>query len=149
MIVSELMERGVVSCHPGENLETAARLMWDNNCGSVLVIDESAVPVGIITDRDIAMSCVLNHKAPWDLQVSDVTNNRPLHTCGEDEDIKHVLTTLQVNRIRRLPVVNGAGGLLGIVSIDDIIAHAGEEAPDLSFRDTMGMLKAVCIQQPH
>jgi CBS domain-containing protein len=140
------MERDVVTCHPDENLETAARLMWDNNCGSIPVIDEYGIPVGIVTDRDIAMSCVLNHRAPWELRVSDVTNNRPLHVCGEHEDIKGALHTMQMQKIRRLPVVNDAGRLQGIISIDDAIARSEERAPDLSFRDTMDTLKAVCIQ---
>ena len=146
MIVSDLMERDVVTCHPGDNLETAARLMWDNNCGSIPVIDEFGIPVGIVTDRDIAMSCVLNHKAPWELRVSEVTNNRPLYVCVENDDIAGALHTMQTQRIRRLPVVNGAGRLRGIISIDDIVAHSAEQAPDLSFQDTMNTLKAVCIQ---
>jgi CBS domain-containing protein len=146
MNVSDLMERDVVTCHPHDSLEIAARLMWDNNCGSIPVIDEYGVPVGIITDRDIAMSCVLNHKAQWELRASDVTNNRPLHLCSEHEDIKSALHAMLVQRIRRLPVVNAAGRLQGIISIDDIIARSEERAADLSFRDTMDTLKTVCIQ---
>ena len=146
MIVSELMERDVVTCHPDENLEVAARLMWDNNCGSILAIREDGVPIGIVTDRDIAMSCMLNHKALWELHARDVTNSRPLHTCAEHDDIKSALNTMQVHRIRRLPVVDESGRLQGIISIDDIITQSAEQAPELSFRDTMDTLKAVCIQ---
>ena len=68
---------------------------------------------------------------------------------GENDNIEHALNTLQVNRIRRMPVVNELGRLPGVISIDDLIAHAAEQSCELSFVDTMDTLKAVCIQQPH
>lgn len=145
MKACDVMERNVTTCSPDDNLESVAMMMWNNDCGSVTMINEMGAPMGIITDRDITMSCALNHKSLWDLCVSDVTNNQSLYMCNENDNVKSMLVTMQQHKIRRLPVVNKAGHLEGIISIDDIVACSKEKAPDLSFRDTMKTLKAVCI----
>lgn len=145
MKVFEVMEKDVTSCSPDDALDAVAMLMWHNDCGSIAVVDQAGTPVGIITDRDIAMSCALNHKSLWDLHARDVTNNRPLHTCKENDGVGIALGIMQAQRIRRLPVLSESGRLRGIISIDDIVACSDEKMPDLSFRDTMKTLKAVCI----
>ena len=78
MKVRDVMESNVKTCALNDNLESVATLMWNNDCGSIPVIDQSGTPIGIITDRDIAMSCALNHKPLWELRARDVTNSRPL-----------------------------------------------------------------------
>lgn len=145
MKTCDVMERDVKTCSPDDNLESAAMLMWNNDCGAAMIIDPTGTPVGILTDRDIAMSCALNHKPLWDLSARDVTNNRPLYTCNENDDVRSALFTMQQQKIRRLPVVNEAGHIQGIISIDDIVACSEENMPDLSYQDTMKTLKAVCI----
>lgn len=145
MYASNVMERDVVACGPNETLESAAMMMWKNDCGAVVVVDESGAPVGIVTDRDIAMSCALNHKAMWDLSMCDVTNNRTLYTCNENDDMSDALQTMGEHKIRRLLVTNTEGKLQGIISIGDIVAFAGGKKKDLSYQTTMKTLKAVCI----
>lgn len=144
MKACDVMVRDVKTCSPDDTLESVAMVMWNNDCGSVTMIDQMGTPIGIITDRDIAMSCALNHKSLWELSVKDVTNNRSLYMCNENDDVKSTLATMQQQKIRRLPVVNKAGHLEGIISIDDIVACSKETMPDLSYRDTMKTLKAVC-----
>jgi CBS domain-containing protein len=145
MKVRDLMEKKVISCTPDDTLDATAMLMWNNDCGSIPVIDASGTPIGIITDRDIAMSTALNHKSLWELRSSDVTNNRPLFTCNENDDISSALEAMRTNRVRRLPVVGDGGRLYGIISIDDIIARSEEKASGMSFRETMNTLKSVCV----
>jgi CBS domain-containing protein len=145
MKIFEVMEKDVTSCSPDDTLDAIAMLMWQNDCGSVAVVDQAGTAVGIITDRDIAMSCALNHKSLWDLCARDVTNNRPLYTCKENDDVGVALGIMQAQKIRRLPIVSESGHLRGIISTDDIVARSDEKMPDLSFRDTMKTLKAVCI----
>jgi CBS domain-containing protein len=119
--------------------------MWNTDCGSIPVIDQSGTPIGIITDRDIAMSCALIHKPLWKLRARDVTNSRPLYTCHGNDDMSFALETMRTYRIRRLPVVDKTGHLRGLISIDDIVAASEEKLPGMSFRDTMSTLKAVRI----
>lgn len=144
MNVSDIMSKDVGACSADSDLESVAKIMWDKNCGSIPVLDVSNKLVGIITDRDIAMGCALNHKAEWELKTNDILNNRTLFTCRSDEDIKSALQRMSDHHIRRLPVVDGNGQLMGILSIDDIISLAQEDNPELSFRDTMNTLKQVC-----
>lgn len=145
MKVRDVMEKDVKTCSLDDNLESVAMLMWNNDCGSAPVIDQSGTPIGIITDRDIAMSCALNHKPLWELRTRDVTNNRPLYTCHENDDMSFALETMRAHRIRRLPVVDKTGHLRGLISIDDIVACSEDKLTGMSFQDTMNTLKAVCI----
>lgn len=149
MNIKDLMVKKVTSCTPETNLEVAGQLMWDQDCGAIPVLDDDNHPIGILTDRDIAMSAVLNHKPLWDITAHDVTGNREIFTCHMDEDIKSALTTMQTHKIRRVPVVDSDGRLHGLLSIDDIIACSeqgkGETQPQILFEDTMNTLKAVCF----
>ncbi|MGD8566833.1 MAG: CBS domain-containing protein [Gammaproteobacteria bacterium] len=144
MNVSDIMSKDVGTCSADSDLESVAKIMWDKNCGSIPVLDSSNNLVGIITDRDIAMGCALNHKAEWELKTNDILNNRSLFTCRSDEDIKNALQLMSDHHIRRLPVIDSNGQLQGVLSIDDIISLAQEDNSELSFRDTMNTLKQVC-----
>jgi CBS domain-containing protein len=148
MNVSDVMQRGVKVCGVASTLEAAAMLMWDNDCGALPVVDDIGHPVGIVTDRDIAMTAALNHRPLWDLVCGDITGSRTLFTCHADEDVRSALKTMWAQRVRRLPVVDAGQQLVGILSMDDIVSCAergarGQTVPDLSFDDAMNALKAV------
>lgn len=145
MKVREVMARDVKTCRPEDSLESSAMLMWNNDCGALPVVDSSGKPIGIITDRDIAMSSVLNHKPLWELRTSDVTGSRPLYSCKENDDISAALKAMQTHRVRRLPVISDSGSLRGIISIDDVVARSEERKSGISYLDTINTLKAVCV----
>ena len=145
MIVKEFMVNNVWTCGPDTNLEAAAMMMWDHDCGSIPVVDHDGHPIGIITDRDIAMASALNHKALWDISAKEVMNGRPVFTCKSDDDIKAALRQMQSHKVRRLPVTDHFGYLEGILTIDDIVAGTEQGSVALlSFGDTINTLKAVC-----
>jgi len=107
--------------------------------------------IGIITDRDICMAVALQHKTASEIQVQEIMS-RHLFTCQPDSDIMNALKTMSFQKVRRLPVTNDSGRVEGIISIEDIIAHAdrgrrGIQTPELSYDDTMTTLKAIC--RPH
>lgn len=148
MKVSDVMVRDVRTCNPETSLENVAMLMWHNDIGAVPVVDQNGRPIAMITDRDIAMTTALNHKPLWEITPLDAAQNRPLYTCDAQDDIKTALKIMWAQKVRRLPVVNGAGQLQGILSIDDVIALAergirGQGSPELSYDDAMSTLKAV------
>jgi CBS domain-containing protein len=149
MNITELMVKDVTSCNPDTDLETAGRMMWDHNCGAIPVLDNEGHPIGMVTDRDIAMSAVLNHKPLWEISSRDVIGTREVFTCHMDDDIQSALSLMQSHKIRRLPITNSDGRLEGILTIDDIVAGSkkkeGKTIPPLSFEDAMGTLKAVCF----
>jgi len=69
----------------------------------------------------------------------------PLFTCKSDDDIKSALELMETQKVRRLPVTDNSGHLEGMLSIDDIVACAEQDAAsDLPFGETMSTLKAVC-----
>lgn len=144
MKVMDIMVHDVKSCDPDTNLESVAMMMWNNDCGSIPVLNNEGNPVGLITDRDIAMASALNHKALWDITTKEVMNTRPVYTCRSGDDIKSAIKLMQTHHIRRLPVTDGTGHLEGILSVDDIIASSNKGTTDLSYDETMKTLKAVC-----
>lgn len=148
MRVNEVMARAVSCCDPDTDLERVAQIMWSADCGSVPITDDAGRPVGIVTDRDIAMACALNHKSLWEMHSSDLMNGGKVFCCTSGDDIQTAINIMLREKVRRLPVVSNQGVVEGMLSVDDIVAMAergrrGEGAPPLSYDDAMSALKAV------
>lgn len=148
MNVEDIMTEEIKTCSPETTLDQVAQMMWDADCGSIPVVDAQGHPVGIVTDRDIAMSSVLNHKELWALRARDVTQNRSLATCHIGDDVDAAIDIMAKRKVRRLPVVDEAGRLEGIVTFGDLISVAeivtSRKKPELSFNDLAPALKACC-----
>jgi CBS domain-containing protein len=124
MRIREVMTQGVVAAEAGDSLRRVGELMRDRNVGSVVVL-EGDRPVGVITDRDLALAVVADGVDP-DEEVG-VHASRPL-VCGEvDMDLEEAVALMVQHRIRRLPVTDGQE-LAGIVTIDDLAVRAGDLA---------------------
>lgn len=121
--VKDLMTREVKSCDPDDSLASAAIRMWDNDCGILPVVDGGKV-VGVITDRDICMSLALHGARPSERAVAEVTSGH-LHGCSPEDDVVKALATMGKQRVRRLVVLED-GRLAGMLSMNDIVAYAGE-----------------------
>lgn len=149
MNLKDIMTTDVKSCTIDTMLDSVAMMMWENDCGSIAVVDDKGTPIGMITDRDIAMGSALQHRPLWEMATSEITNNRPVFTCNENDDVHSLLTTMQNNKIRRVPVVDDEGHIDGIVSIGDLMAFAKKDAKSsgLSYDDTVNTCKAV--SKPH
>ncbi|MEW6021668.1 MAG: CBS domain-containing protein [Pseudomonadota bacterium] len=134
MNIGEICTIQTVTCTRDETVQGAAMLMRKHHVGDLIVIDGvdgEAVPVGIVTDRDIVVSVIALGLDPAGLQVDDIMSD-DLLTCREDDDVYETIEHMRLRGIRRVPVVNGAGGLSGIVSADDLLAFLAEEMGDLS-----------------
>jgi len=120
--VSEVMTHDVVTAQAGDSLRSVGELMRDRNVGSV-VICEGGRPVGVLTDRDLALAVVADGIDP--AQRAGPHASRPL-VCGEVAmDLEEAVALMVQHRIRRLPVI-GDDGLAGIVTIDDLAVRAGD-----------------------
>jgi signal-transduction protein with cAMP-binding, CBS, and nucleotidyltransferase domain len=97
--------------------------MWDRDCGCVLVVDRSGVPVGIITDRDVCMGAYTQGLSLHAIQVQDVMS-RPVVSCGPDDDLITAEKLMRDNKIRRLAVCDPDGKLVGIISLSDLALEA-------------------------
>lgn len=123
MRASDVMTRDVVTCRTDQSAADAARVMWDRDCGVVPVVDERGALRGVVTDRDLLMASHTRGKTPAELPLSSLVPG-PLETCREDSDFETVLAAMGRRQVRRLPVVDGRGRVVGIVSLNDLIRHA-------------------------
>lgn len=134
MNISDICTVQTISCTRDETVQGAALLMRKHHVGDLVVIDGDegrAIPVGIVTDRDIVVSVVALGLDPGSLQVGDIMSD-DLLTCGESDDVYQTIEHMRLRGIRRVPVVNANGALAGIVSADDLLEFLAEEMGDLS-----------------
>jgi CBS domain-containing protein len=122
MRISDIMTQGVVTADTGDTLRRVGELMRDSNVGSV-VICEGGRPVGVITDRDLALAVVADN-VHADTQAGEHAS-RPLVTGEVEMHIEEAVALMIQHRVRRLPVTDGEG-LVGIVTIDDLAVRAGD-----------------------
>ena len=134
MNAGSICNREVVTVDVDTSLAEAALMMREKHVGSLVVVKRnngSAIPVGIVTDRDLVVQ-IMAFKIPYDqIKVSEIMNNE-LFTVNQDLDMWAVVKQMRSHGVRRLPVVDGLNGLVGIVSIDDIICLLSSELNDLS-----------------
>lgn len=150
MRIENWMSRTVVTCRPDDDLGDAARKMWEHDCGALPVVDGSGCVVAMLTDRDALMGTLHAGRAPRELRVRDSMSPR-VHTCLASDSIEDVIRTMGDRRIRRIPVVDRAGRLVGIVALGDLVRGLVsmleiEERHRLSTR----LVEALaCVSEPH
>ncbi len=153
MRVENLMAKQVHSCRPEDTLEQAARLMWSFDCGSLPVCGGAGAdrPAGMITDRDISMCALFQHKPLSDLRVSEAMSKQVL-TCRADDPVEHAEQVMRDGQVRRLPVLNDEGALVGVISLADIAREAAREraqpSKDVTELEVGDTLAAICVPPP-
>jgi CBS domain-containing protein len=147
MKVEELMNKRVQSCLPTQTLADAAKVMWDADCGCVPVVDEEGRVAGMVTDRDICFSSYFQSKAPREIVIRDIMSQQVL-SCRPGDRIRDAVMTMRNAQIRRLPVTDAAGHLVGILSLNDIALEAERNlqthSSDVRLDDVGLTLSAVC-----
>jgi CBS domain-containing protein len=133
MTAGEVCNRQVVFTRPETPIVDAVGLMKAHHVGDVVVVrepDGKRVPIGILTDRDVALAVEGLLRLPQ-LRVADVMS-ADLVTSPESENLYDALKKMHSHGIRRLPVVNDRGGLEGILTFDDVVELLSEELTDLA-----------------
>ena len=154
MLVENLMTRKTHACQPDDSLALAAQLMWEHDCGCVPVCAGGGAPrvVGVITDRDICMDALFRGKALQDLRVSEAMS-RSVTTCRPSDSLAQTERIMREARVRRLPVVNGEGALLGMVCLADLAREAVRERAlarkEITETDLGSTLAAICATPQH
>jgi len=134
MPIADVCVRDVVVASRETTVRKAARLMVENHVGNVVVIEEIGgrkIPVGIITDRDIVRNVVAEGLDADAFTLGDL-GARELVTTGQDQGIYECMQQMRINGIRRMPVVDRKGGLVGIISLDDLIQLLADEMSELA-----------------
>jgi CBS domain-containing protein len=141
MTVGQICNRVVVFAFRTTPLPDAAKLMRDNHIGSLVIVDESdrgRIPVGMLTDRDIAIAVVAQALDPRTLTAGEVMSGE-LVTADEQDDMLDTLQRMRRRGVRRVPVLTAAGTLAGIVTLDDLLELVAEQLGDV--------VKAIATEQ--
>ena len=148
MLVKDVMTRNVTSCRTESNLAELAEVMWNQRCGVLPILDDSGRVMGIITDRDICIALGTRNIRASEVLARDVSPPGYIG-CTPDTDVRDALRTMAAEEISRLPVIDEAGQLVGILSIDDIIFRAGGGLSGLGDREIIDTLRAMAEERIH
>jgi len=129
MSLGAILARRPVTVGPEESLSKAARLMEQENVGAIVVVKQHR-PVGIITDRDLALAICLHGATPRDPVQKRMMS--PVDTIREEQGIYEATQRMMELAVRRLPVVDEEGQLVGIVSLDDLLSLLSRELRNLA-----------------
>lgn len=129
MLTGELCTREVFLARREDPLAEAAREMRRRHIGALVVVEargKAVRPIGIVTDRDIVCGQLAKGADLFCLNVGDVMSADPA-TVDEDDDLSQTIKRLAAAGVRRAPVVNSGGELVGILSLDDLLPAVARE----------------------
>lgn len=128
-----------VTARPTDSIGTCARRMHDEHVGCLVIVEDNdgeEFPVGILTDRDIAIEVVAFGLDPATMTAGDVMSEGPV-LVEEDDDLLDALARMRERGVRRLPVVRPDGALSGMLALDNLLEALGEE-----FDGVLGVMRA-------
>lgn len=129
MPIGEICNRDVVTVQRNDTVLQAAKLMRQHHVGDLLAVEERdgrRIPVGIVTDRDLVVEIVAPELDSTVITVGDIMVTK-LVTVKESSGVFEAIQYMRKKGIRRLPVVDDNGGLVGIVTLDDLLALMANE----------------------
>ena len=129
MKVKECMCNEVFSCTPSTTVYDAAKLMQTNHIGCIPVCDNENCMVGVITDRDLVLRCIADDKNAKDTPVSDIMTTN-VWTCKPDDEMTNAQSKMGSEQIRRLPVVDNQGKVIGMLTLGDLAKNDMELGQD-------------------
>ena len=132
-LLKELCTMDVACCGKTTTVAEAARLMRQHHIGDLVVADDSdgtREPIGILTDRDIVTKVVAQQRDPATTVVAEIMT-APLVVAAESEDTETAIERMRSHGVRRLPVVDDAGTIVGILTLDDFHRFQAERAAAL------------------
>jgi CBS domain-containing protein len=130
MRVAQVMTPQVRFCRQEDSLDHTAQLMWRYDCGFVPVCAEDGTsgPLGVITDRDICMCAMFKGLPLSQLTVSQaIAEQRQVYVCQADDSLAQAEELMRQARVRRLPVTDGSGALVGVISLADLAREASRQ----------------------
>ena len=138
MRVREAMTKLTASCGLDTTLRDATQRMERYGCGFLPVIGEGGNVVTAITDRDISIALGTRNEPPSALLVRDVVLPPKVHypklfACTPDDDVHNALETMRLGRVRRLPVINPEGELVGVLSLDELAVRSCKKGPSCAY----------------
>ena len=133
---------------PTTTARYAARMMHESHIGSVVVIDDHRRPIGLATDRDLALHVLTNELDPEATTVGDCMSSPPV-TLARSASLSEASAQMRRHGVRRLPIVDDDGKLVGIISGDDLVLLLGRELNELSLAVQRGFAVESTAHAPH
>ncbi|MCR9231643.1 MAG: CBS domain-containing protein [bacterium] len=130
MTAGRICTREVDLVDQNESVQVAAERMNSRNVGTLIVLDEESHPIGMLTDRDLALRVVGKGRDAIETTIADIMTRFPC-SISEDTSIEAALTKMRSGGFRRLPVVDREGKLLGVLTLDDILELLCEEFTEI------------------
>jgi len=133
MLVEEIMTKNPACCTSDTSLQEVAKMMVDNDCGCIPVVESESgkKPIGMITDRDITIRTVAEGRNPLDLTAADAMSNDAV-TVTPDTSVEDCSNLMEEKQIRRVAVVDENGGCCGMVALADVVNYVGHQhSPEL------------------
>jgi CBS domain-containing protein len=149
MNINEVMTREPRTCAPGTSVAEAAAIMLEADCGILPVVEDGKL-CGVVTDRDCYIALATRNLRASEITVGDVAE-RSVLTCRPEDDVDRALTVMKERQVRRLPVQDPGGRLIGIVSMNDIVLATGPRKP-LRESVVVDTLQGICAHHqtdPH
>ncbi|QXP84627.1 CBS domain-containing protein [Methylococcus sp. ANG] len=134
MSIGQFCIRDTVIVKKDDTIVEAAKVMREHHVGSVVVVEESeggCKPLGILTDRDLVVEILAEEVAPDAVTVGDIMSFE-LVTAREQDGLWETLQRMRANGVRRIPVVDDRGVLVGIISADDYLEILSAELGELA-----------------
>jgi CBS domain-containing protein len=134
MNIGTVCTRRVVTCDPEVSALDAATLMREYHVGSLVVASSHggvAVPKGLLTDRDLVVEVMAKELDPSTIRAGEIMS-RNLVALSESDDLQKAIATMRDAGVRRLPVVDAAGALVGIITQDDLASALVAQLNELS-----------------
>lgn len=126
MRIGEICTRPAVTCERGASARQLAQLMAERHVGDLVVVERGDVPLGIVTDRDLAVQVVARGRDPDRVCAGDLMHARLVKV--EQSDLVHdAIWHMRSHRVRRLPVVDAHDRLVGVLTADDLARFLADE----------------------
>jgi len=139
-MLGRICTKPVVTASAQMTVDQAARAMRSKNVGALVVVNAGR-PVGMLTDRDVAVEVVAKGLDPDTARVGDVMHKKPI-TIREDLGIFDAARVFAKTGVRRLPVVTKGGVLVGVITVDDLIMLLGNELGHVAGALSAGLRRA-------
>ena len=134
MCIGNICVRHVFTIAGDADVVEAARRMRELHVGFLIVVDSGggeAQPVGVVTDRDLVLEVLAQDVPPRSVAIKDIMTPDPL-VVRESDELHDTLLRMRAAGVRRVPVQNATGKLIGVLSVDDVVGFLNETVQDLA-----------------
>ena len=128
MLVREIMTENPACCTPDMNLQEVAKMMLDNDCGSIPVVEDNnhKRPIGVVTDRDITIRTVAVGDNPLNMSAKSVMTKN-VFTVTPETTVEECCNLMEEHHVRRVPVVDENGSCCGMVAQADVAVNSTDK----------------------